>query len=160
MKNKVITKKKNTSGRSRFTDRIGTGTPKGILPCSVKGSVAALLTATALTFILSVLLYNTPDPAAFITPAAFSVLYASAFLGGFIASKSNKKSAVLCGLTVGGILTFVLFAASLLIKAPSSFGFTASLILRSAIILCALAGSVVGVIKNSETSKNKKHKKR
>ncbi len=163
MKNKVSQKSARTISHGRTTDRIKSYTPKGILPCSAIGTLVGIAAVLALALLLSYLLYQTADPGKYVTPVALSALYISAFIGGFTSSRLNKGSALLCGVSVGAMLTVLTFLLSLAVngRLSADYGLAGSLALRAAIIVCSVIGAYVGAMKKEQNKKrNNKYKKR
>lgn len=163
MKNTVSTKKRHDGGHARFTDKAHSRAPKGLIPCSLTGVTVAVGAMLLLSLALSAVVYSTSDPSAYVTPVAFTVLYISALAGGFTASRLNRHSAVLCGVTVGMVLLVIMFVFSLAVKSSlgADYGVEGEIGLRAAVIVCSLMGAFIGVMKNTNTNKNiKKHKKR
>lgn len=163
MKNEISRKKYRQVGHARDLNTIGTLVPKGILPCSVIGAAISVAFTILLVFIMAAILYRTADPASYVVPAAFSVLYISALVGGFFASKTNGGSALLCGLFTGAILLALMFIISLLVsnELSSDYGIIENISLRAVLIVCAILGAFIGTAKqHSKSQKRKNHKKR
>lgn len=163
MKNEISRKKYRQVGHARDVNRIGSSIPKGILPCSAIGTVLSIAFTLLLGFIMAAILYRTADPARYIVPTAFSVLYISALIGGFFASKVNGGSALLCGLLTGAMLLALTFIISLLVSSElsSDYGIIENISLRAALIVCTILGAFIGITKqHSKKQKKKNHKKR
>lgn len=163
MKNEISRKKYKSVGHARDVNSIRNFAPKGIVPCSAIGVGVSVIMAILLGFISAALIYKTADPASYIVPTAFSVLYISALIGGFFASKLNGGSALLCGLLSGALLLAFAFIISLPISSSLSSGYKIieGLSLRAAVIVCTIIGAFIGTSKqNSKSKKRKNHKKR
>ena len=163
MKNKASQKRAYTSAHSRTSERIGRKAPKGIIPCSVAGALVSIILLLIMAVVLSYLLSKTADPIRYVTPTAFSALYLSALIGGFVATGLNKCSALLCGICVGSMLAAFGFLVSLAVDSSLASGMTLtnSILLRLVIIVCSTIGAYIGVIKKTPDRKRyNKHKKR
>ena len=136
--------------------------PVGFLKSSAIGALAAVAILILLGFLLSYILYMTDDPGRYITPIAFCALYIAALAGGNLALRLNRVSPLLCGLSVGAILTVLTFLLSLTVNYTLSSGYTISgaLGLRLAIIVCSVIGAYTGTVKKEAKRNSYKHKKR
>lgn len=160
MKNEILRKKYKTVGHARHTDRLGSFTPRGVLCCSALGAAASLVCGILLGLVMALVLYRTADPARYVTPAALSVLYVSALLGGTIAYRANKRSALLCGAISGAILLAIMLLVSLPFGIGSSdHGIISALTLRALVIAASVVGAFMGAIEPSK-KKRKNYKKR
>ena len=71
------------------------------------------LTALLLTTVAALILYNSPDPTAWITPVSAAALAVSALMGGIAAGKLNTANPVAAGLICGGLTAVLLILISL-----------------------------------------------
>lgn len=71
------------------------------------------LTALLLVTVAALVLYNSPDPTALISPVSAAVLAASALIGGIAAGKMNPSSPVAASLVCGGLTAALLILISL-----------------------------------------------
>ena len=163
MKNKASQKRAYSQAHSRATDRIGRGSPRGIIPCSAAGALASIILILIMAIVLSYLLSKAADPIRLVTPTALCALYISALIGGFIATRLNKCSALLCGICVGTAIAALGFIISLTISDSLSSGASTSrsLMLRLSIIVCSVIGSYIGNLKKTPSKKrHNNYKKR
>ena len=163
MKSQLLQNKRHYSGHAHNTASSAMYVPKGIIPCSLAGTVIAIVLAVLINFIMAAVIYKTADPARYIVPAAFTSLYIAAFTGGGSASRLNGGSALLCGMLCGSIFIATGFMLSLFIQngASDEYGIIGGLSLRVAIIFCSVFGAFIGTTKKiSKNKKRKNHKKR
>ena len=73
------------------------------------------LTALLLITVAALILHNSPDPTAWVTPAAAAVLSVSALVGGIIAGKMNRDRPVSASLICGGLTAALLILLSLVL---------------------------------------------
>ena len=154
MKSKTL---KRTDHRG-LTGSIKASAPQSILSSSLRGLAAALVLGLVLLIVISAIVYSTDDPTRFVMPAALTVLYISSFLGGLIAAKINRGSALLCGGLTSLMLLSLLFVASLCVSPSLSadFGIPMSLGLRGIAMAVSLIGAFLGAgEKKSKKRKNK-----
>lgn len=157
MNSRLSKRKGHASTRAGFTDKLRVVGPRGILASSLRGLAAALICCVSLLFIVSAAVYSTSDPNRFVTPAALSVLYISALLGGFTAARLNRGSALLCGLLTGSLFLAVLLLLSFLMRASLSaeHSVVRALGLRGIAVGISILGAGIGV-----SNKKKKTKRR
>lgn len=162
MKNETSRNRYSQNGHARGLSGIKSLAPQGIIPCTVSGILISVAVILLLSIIVSAIIYQTDDPAIYVAPAAYSVLYVSALMGGFMAARFNKKSALLCGLIVGCGLILLTFIISLTIpkELSTDYGIIENISLRLAIIVCSIIGAFIGVSDRSTVKKRKNHKKR
>ncbi len=162
MKNKAFTKNNPSTKKSRFTDKVSPKIPKGVLSCSLVGVAVAVVLAVILSLLLAFVLLQTADPTAYVTPTALSVLYVSAFIGGFSASLINRGSAVLCGVTVGLAILALDYLLSFTLSGNMSadYGLLGYAALRIAIPVCSLIGAFIGVTKNTSVKNTRNNYKK
>ncbi len=152
--NSKTSKKQGHSPKRGLTGAIKSKTPMGILPASLRGFLAALLIGALLLLIASVMVYNTADPGRYVTPAALTVLYLAALMGGAVSALGNRSAALLCGALTAGFLLILLLAVSM-IPYPSfasETGLASTVALRCASAIFALLGALM--------VSNKKRKKK
>ncbi len=118
---------------------------------TIKNTAWSFLIITGLSILATVLIaaafYATADPNRFISPAAISILFISSLLGGFVSSKKNKGSALLCGLIYAGMLLVLILTVSLFFNTnlsaeyslPTSFG------LRGIAAALSVLGAFIGI---------------
>ena len=156
--NSRLSKRKGRASEGReWTGKLKSRAPRGILSCSLYGFGISLLIGICLLFAVSAVIYSTDDPHRFVAPAALSVLYISALLGGFFAAKLNRGSALLCGLLTAVMLLALLFLLSLFVD-PSlteDKSLVAALGERGIAIGISCLGSAIGV-----SNKKKKPRRR
>ena len=156
--NSRLSKRKGRASEGReWTGKLKSRAPRGILSCSLYGFGISLLIGICLLFAVSAVIYSTDDPNRFVAPAALSVLYISALLGGFFAAKLNRGSALLCGLLTAVMLLALLFLLSLFVD-PSlteDKSLVAALGERGIAIGISCLGSAIGV-----SNKKKKPRRR
>ena len=157
MNSRLSKRKGHASSSARLTGNIKSAAPRGIIACSLRGLAVAMLCCTVLLFLVSVAIYSTSDPNRFVTPAALSVLYISALLGGFTAAKLNRGSALLCGTLTALFFLVVLFLPSFLMDASLSAerSIPLALGLRGIAVGISILGAYIGV-----SNKKKKPKRR
>lgn len=163
MRNEISRKKYKFVGHAHDVNKIRATVPKVILKCSAIGCFSAIVLSVMLGIIAAVILYQTGDPARYVTPVAFSVLYISALTGGFFASKLNGRSALLCGILSGTMILAFIILTSLLVNDHSNadYGVIELVLLYGAVIVCAIIGAFIGTTrKNSKYKKRKNRKKR
>ena len=131
---------------------------RGFLRCSVIGAISSIGIALILGVIASLILFKTKDPLKLIVPSALSVLYISTLLGGYIASRINKCSAMLTGLLSSLFVLLFLLFISLFIPAShsSGYGILSSISLRLALVVSSLVGAFIGISNKKSAKKRKK----
>ena len=88
---------------------------------SILRSYPVVLGVTALTALLLVtvavlVLYNSPDPTALISPVSAALLAVSALIGGMVAGKLNRNGPVAASLVCGGLTAALLVLISLVFE--------------------------------------------
>ena len=115
----------------------------------------------ALLLIGTAIALATPDPTALIDPIGYVSVFLTAFLGGFAASKLNKRypylTSILCG--AGFVLISFLVSFTLSHTLASGMDIWARLLIHTLTFLTFPLGALVGV-KEAEKSNHKKKKKR
>lgn len=163
MKDKVSQKNHGVLRRTVGNELLSSRFKRGILPCSALGLLVAVIIGVLLAILISWIICHTDDPARYVTPAALTTLYVAAFIGGVTSTLLNKKSALLCGLAVGGMLVAVMFAVSLPINESFSenHDVISAIALRAAVPISSTLGAFVGVTKKTSNKKRgKNYKKR
>ena len=72
------------------------------------------LTALLLVTAAALVLYNSPDPTALISPVSAALLAVSALIGGMVAGKLNRNGPVTASLVCGGLTAVLLILISLI----------------------------------------------
>ena len=134
----------------------------GALLSSVFGMGIAVAALLALLSIFSIIGLASEKPHSLLSPISFFSIYASAFLGGFVAIKKNKeRDALLCGALCG---VFIMLAYSvtfwlvgIILNADST---PISWLYRAIIIVCALLGAIIGVNKTHKKSIRRKRRRK
>ena len=129
-----------------------------LLKNSSIGAGIGLIAAVLFLFIGTGVCYVSNDPTALITPVGVAVLYLSAFIGGMIAKRLNKTSALFCGGICGCLLTVFFWFLTLFFNHTDSdiFSFPLSLVLRGLTILVSILGAVIGTGRK-KVSKRRRH---
>lgn len=140
-----------------FTDSIPRTRPLGIFHATLKGYLFSLGIGAILTLSLSFLVYSLSDPARYVTPVAFCILYISALLGGFLSAKFNHGSALLCGLLYSAMMLITMLAVSLFFNKSFSADHPLSLAigLRGVAVLLAITGAMIGTHKRKQKRRRK-----
>lgn len=74
------------------------------------------LTALLLVTVATLVLYNSPDPTALISPVSAALLAVSALIGGMVAGKLNRNGPVAASLVCGGLTAALLILFSLVFE--------------------------------------------
>ena len=74
------------------------------------------LTALLLVTVAALVLYNSPDPTALISPVSAALLAVSALIGGMVAGKLNRNGPVAASLVCGGLTAALLVLISLVFE--------------------------------------------
>ena len=122
-----------------------------------KSLFLTVLIALGLLLLLSLGLYFSPNPTPLIAPIGIAAACISATVGGMIAAKMHKHSALLCGLLNGCDMSALMLLASLFFRSHAS-GYPAwlSALLHVAFFACSVFGGYLG----SRTATRKKRKRR
>ena len=134
----------------------------GALVASAFGAGMAFALLLALLATFSIIGLAAENPHSLLSPISFFSIYASAFLGGFIAIKKNKgRDTLLCG-ALCGVLTMLaysvaLWVAGIILDAEST---PISWLYRAIIIVCAILGSIIGVNKTHKKSIRRKRRRK
>ncbi len=157
MNSRLSQRKGRASEGQKWTGKLKSRAPKGILSCSLCGLGIAMAVGICLLFAMSAVIYSTNDPNRFVSPAALSVLYISSLFGGFSAAKLNRGSALLCGLLSSCMLLAILFLMSLFVEPTlaTDRSLIASLGERGIAIGISVLGAAIGV-----SNKKKRPKRR
>ena len=147
--NSRVAKKRTTGNHTRFSDSFPKTKNLGIFGNTLRGFTISLIIGIAMTLVMSAIVFSAKDPNKYITPAAFTVLYVCSLLGGFISSRLNKGSALLCGLLYSAMLLVLLLMASLLFggELSSDRSVQMAIGLRALVVASALTGSFIGTYK-------------
>ena len=148
MKNKAH-ERKNASSRG------------GILFCVALGSLSTIIILFVLLALFSCVTVNMKNPHAYLTALSFFAVYASAFFGGFIATKKNSgRDALTCGSLTGVasaiILCLLFLAIGAIFKTQSS---PLSWLFRALTVVFSLIGALLATKKKS-TPKNIRKRRR
>ena len=151
-------KRKGEVSRKRSRLNLPRVKERGFLRCSLIGAASSIGIALILGVVVSLILFNTGDPLKLIVPSALSVLYISTLLGGYIASRINKRSAALCGLLSAVTVLFVFLLISLFIPVSHSSGYDifGAIGLRLAVIVSSVVGAFIGTYNKKVTKKRRK----
>ena len=157
MKNELSKKRYRTVGHAHEVERIKSYFPKKLFPSVGMGVLISIISIAALSLLMALIIYKTADPASYVTPAAYTVLYISALMAGFSATKLNRRSPLLCGLLTGGALIAISFIMGFVLNDSLSSGYSLihGLLLKCAILVCSILGAFIG-----STQKTRKNKKR
>ncbi len=131
--------------------------PNGILHSSFRGYLFSLGIGALLTIVLSALVYSLSDPNRYITPVSFCILYISALLSGFLSSRFNRGSALLCGTLSSLMLLITMFLISLFFGGSFSADYSISLAvgLRGIAVALSIVGAMIGSHKSPTKRKRK-----
>ncbi len=113
-------------------------------------SIALLLLGTAAA-------YFTSDPTAFVDPVGYVAMGLSAFLGGFAASKLNKRAPYLTSVLTGA--GFVLLSMLLSFVLPHSLASGMDIWTRLALHALSLAIFPLGALTGVKSASKPKHKR-
>ena len=126
-----------------------------ILKRSIKFSLLFFLFAITMLLVLSLICVRLEDPSAWITIIGKLSLFLSAMICGFLLSRKNKQSYFLSGILLGGLITGLIFIASLIY--PDS---TQNSILWLLLIpISTILGSLLGIKRNFKKHKHIKFNK-
>ena len=115
-----------------------------ILKSSAIGCAVSLAIVTALLIAAAAICYASEDPTSLTVPAGAIILAVSSLFGGMISAKINKAKALLCGIGNGILMNlFSLFLGIFTPHGQNDFSFPISLILRTAVVLCSILGSLI-----------------
>jgi len=133
-------------------------TSSATLPRTAKsvflGSGIALISVFILIIILSAFSLVFNDPNKMIVPFALTAILVSSFIGGFISSKLNSSSALICGLLCGAILLVFYLFGSFIFKSQAS---SATMLHILGFRICVPIMSVIGAYLGIKPSKPKRH---
>lgn len=152
--------RKNSKDKRKSRLNIPSTARGGFLRCSVLGAISSLGIAILLGVVVSIILFKTSDPLKFIVPSALSILYISTMLGGYIASRINKRSPIICGLLSSLFVLLFSLLVSLFVPVSHSSGYDifSAIGLRLAVIVSSVVGAFIGT--NYNKSKNTKKKRK
>ena len=152
--------RKNTKDKRNRRLNIPSTARGGFLRCSAIGAAFSIGIALFLGVIASLILFKTNDPLKFIVPSALSILYISTLLGGYISSRINKRSPILCGLLSSLFVLVFSLLVSLFVPVSLSSGYDifSAIGSRLAVIVSSLVGAFIGT--NYNKSRNSKKKRR
>ena len=109
-----------------------------------------------LLLIVTAVAYADPDPDRLTAPLSLAALGLTALLGGLVAARRGQGRSLLCGLTLGLLLTLLLLGSSLFFgeeqRNQLTLGFPAPAIwlLRGGVILLSALGGKLGGRRNSQ----------
>ncbi len=153
--------RKSEKNRKRTRLNLPAVKERSFLRCSVIGALSSIGITLLLGVVASLILFKTNDPLKYITPSALSILYVSTLLGGYISSRINKRSAVLCGLLSSIFVLLVFFLVSLFIPVSHSSGYDVlgEVALKLAVIVSSIVGAFIGTGNNKKSSVKRKKKR-
>lgn len=132
------------------------GASASSMPCWLRGTLLALpvtlLCGLALLLLGTALLMMTKDPDRYHAVLSLPLLYLTAFLGGFIATRmAERRSAVLCGLCEGLCLLVLFSLLALCLPrdwAANGAGYS-RILLRLPLLVASLLGALAGAKKQA-----------
>ena len=156
--NSKVAKKRTMGNRTRFSDSFPKTRKIGILGNTLRGFAISLIIGIILTLVVSAIVFSAKDPNRYVTPAAFTVLYVCSLLGGFVSSRLNGGSPLLCGLLYSAMLLVLLLLGSLLFggELSSDYSIQLAIGLRALVVVAALIGAFIGVYKKPARKKRKR----
>ena len=134
----------------------------GTLFCVVLGGISTLIITFLILALFSCIVVNMKNPHAYLTALSFFALYASAFFGGFIATKKNGgRDALVCG-SLSGLLSTMLLCL-LFLAVGADFDTQSTLLswfFRFLAIVFSTLGGLLATKKRKSTKNIRKRKKR
>lgn len=134
-----------------------------LISVNVKAMIVSLIAAFFIIFVGVLISFSTKDPIKYSNAIAYTAIYLSFFLCGFISSKLYKQKTILGGLCSFAIYITVLFILSLIIRLIHSAAYTTDnkAIISLLAFPCSLIGAFFGNIriakrKSSYSLKRKK----
>ena len=117
------------------------------------GIVSALLSMIILVLFLSFVALLFSDPNKVILPFAAVATVISSAAGGFVATRRNSSSALICGLTVGAVLLAVHLFCSFVFKADTqSASLFDMLFFKTSVPISSICGAYFGLRQPSKKS--------
>lgn len=155
MKSKRISAKLHQKSNSHVESKLDTALKSSFLSILITAGVSL-----ALLFASTAAALMTDDPTAFISPIGYVVKFISAFLGGFICSKLDRRSPYLTSALTGCayVLLSMLFSFTLSHTLASGMNIWTRLALHVLSFALFPVGTIVGV--KSEKSQHKKKRRR
>lgn len=139
-------------------NRLRESTPAGkLLRAALLGTSIAILTAIPSLLLATTLCYLSDDPLSCTFPAGLAVLYVSALVGGFAASRFNRDAPILSG-TLCGVLWMLCTLLPLLLPGQEDFPIPPALAI--ALRLLTPAFSLLGSAFKRKTSHRRKPRRR
>lgn len=134
------------------------------LPLLFKGCLLGLLISLAagllVLCVVAAFSLSKPNPEAIILPLSGFLLFPCVMLGGYISCKVCKESPLLCGLVFGGmVITISVALYPFLHSTTDSHSALAFFILRALLLLCCIAGCLLGA-KSNDSKQRRRHKRR
>lgn len=128
-----------------------------IFTSSLKGAALGLVISLILALIMTLIALNSGDPSALLSPLALATLYVSAFVSGFIATRINGSSSLVCGIISGGIFMIFYMAVKFILPHADtqSHNFFVSFLYHVLTVVMAILGGYA-----AQTKRTKKHKPR
>ena len=147
--------------KNKAHERKSASSRGGILFCVALGSLSTIIILFVLLALFSCVTVNMKNPHAYLTALSFFAVYASAFFGGFIATKKNSgRDALTCGSLTGVasaiILCLLFLAIGAIFKTQSS---PLSWLFRALTVVFSLIGALLATKKKS-TPKNIRKRRR
>ena len=143
--------------RARTSKNTAEDSPALLMRNAAKSLALTVLFSLVLLLALSLGLYFSPNPNPLIAPMGIAAACVSATVGGMIAAKAHRHSALLCGLLNGCGMSALMLIASLFFRSHAS-GYPAWL---SSLLHVAFFGcSVLGAYLSSRTGTRKKRRRK
>ena len=143
--------------RKRNTEGSDNGL-SGVLRHSLVGFFCGAATLTVFLLIGAAVSLNTEDPDSLIGVLAFSSLYISALVCGFVTAKKCGKNILLSGALSGVWLVLSLSLISLFFNGTSSVGrpWGIEMLIRGTVVLVSALGGYIGANRPKNTNKKRR----
>lgn len=146
-----ITKRKRTKRTSQDTSELNF---LGIIKVCVIFTGIFCIISAILLLIVSLMLFNAEDPSLFLDVAGKGTLFAASVICSFLLSKKVCQRYIPIGLTLGIMITLLIFLISVIFKGDST---NSSQIWLLFIPVITVIGSLLG-IKKEKKQRHKRHK--
>ena len=128
-----------------------------LLTAIAVGTVFGLLSALILSFVSSLICIRSDDPLSLTRYFSVGILGISYLIGGFVASKKARDTALLSSLLTAVAVMLILFLVGLFLPSSDKLPLVLSLTVRAVAILMSVVG---GYIASQISSKPRRHTKR